>query len=223
MSSRRLARLGTLFLAAAFTLFFAVWAWEVIVAGRLQQLDEDVAESWKNAAADDDPLRLLMILCTHLGSVPAMTGLAVGGVLWQLKARRKRLALAWALIVAGGGLLNLALKKGFDRPRPPVAWRDPIVHETNESFPSGHAMGSTIGYGMLAYVVTSKMPHLGMRMLTYLALAVVVALISFSRVYLRAHWLSDVIGGISVGLAWLLCGLAVLSWGRPHETAAATD
>jgi undecaprenyl-diphosphatase len=108
---------------------------------------------------------------------------------------------------AGGGLMNVGTKVFIDRERPPPdVLRDPLVPETNESFPSGHSMGSIIGYGMLGYVVALLVRRRGQRVAAIAQLAVVVLLIGFSRIYLRAHWFTDVLGGFAIGTFWVsLC------------------
>ena len=71
------------------------------------------------------------------------------------------------------------------------------------SFPSGHAMGSFVTYGFLAYLLT-RVPRVDVPRRTAVAvLAVLVLLIGFSRIYLGAHYLSDVIGGYAAAAVWL--------------------
>ena len=198
-------------------LVFTAWAVLALSGGRLQSFDDTTALTFRNAAADHDLRREIMIGFTHLGGVPAMTLLALAGVLWQWRRGDIALAVAWAAIVAGGAALNVALKTSLDRQRPPAEWRDPAVTETNESFPSGHSMGSLIGYGMLG---CATLPHLRRRpakVAVVLLLAGAVGLIGFSRIYLRAHWFSDVIGGFVVGAAWLAFGLAWVESACAHR------
>ena len=158
-----------------------------------------------------------MIAFTESGGVAAMTILAVLGVVWQAwRGRGKaRVAIGWALIVIGGALLNQIVKTAVQRERPPPEWRDPVVSETNESFPSGHAMGGTIGIGLLGYAFMLKDRHWRSKLLMILLLGAWVISIGLSRVYLRAHWFSDVLGGFTLGLAWLSLGLGMLeTWRR---------
>jgi undecaprenyl-diphosphatase len=102
---------------------------------------------------------------------------------------------AWLVAVLGGEALNLLLKDLFARP----SFEHPLVVETSYSLPSGQAMESLVVYGMLAYfaVLTSRSQR--MRVVSVCGAAVVVALIGFSRVYLDAHYVSDVVGGFAAG------------------------
>lgn len=107
-----------------------------------------------------------------------------------------------ALTTALGGLLNLLLKDLYQRVRPDMF---PSIFElTSYSFPSGHAMGSTICFGMLAYVVGRLLPSRLQRFLLGCIAALLVINISLSRVYFAVHYPTDIIGGCLAGLVWLL-------------------
>jgi undecaprenyl-diphosphatase len=97
--------------------------------------------------------------------------------------------------------------------------RDPAVTETNESFPSGHAMGSLVGYGMLAYALFLDIRCRWCRAAILASVAMLVPAIGLSRIYLRAHWLSDVLAGFAIGAAWLSLWLGALEWYRQGRAA----
>jgi undecaprenyl-diphosphatase len=92
------------------------------------------------------------------------------------------------------------------------------VVETSYSFPSGQAMESMVVYGMLAYFAVLILSGSGKRVAVALGAAVLVALIGFGRMYLGAHYLSDVVGGFVAGGAWL--GAVVAGWEarRGHDS-----
>ena len=120
-----------------------------------------------------------------------------------LLARRDWRHLVMIAVTAGGGaLLNLALKSAFHRARPSFAAEFPV---TSSSFPSGHAMDSLIGYGLLAYWLGSRFPRT-QRSINAVVVALV-ALIGFARIYLGVHYLSDVIAGYSAGFIWLMVSI----------------
>jgi len=109
--------------------------------------------------------------------------------------------LALLLAVGGGSLLNILLKHFFHRQRP--ALENPLLTLTSFGFPSGHTMGATLFYGALAVFVAQSVPKWRWRALAFWIAALAVGLIGLSRIYLGAHYLTDVVGAIAVGLAWL--------------------
>ena len=132
--------------------------------------------------------------------------LAASGVLLYLK--RYVVAASLLAVVLGGNLLNFCLKHAIERGRP--VFDDPLFTLPTYSFPSGHAMASTVFYGLLAIYAS-----VGARR-SYAACAAIVAAVSmvilvcFSRLYLGLHYASDVAGGVSEGIAWL--ALCVTAW-----------
>ncbi len=199
-----------LVVSAAAWLGAVVWTWLVFAPFEpLQEYDRACALFWHDHSQPHSFWWETMVQLTDLGGIAAMAIITGMGMLWQWSLGRRRLALAWMAIATGGGMVDLVLKESFDRPRPPPEWRDVAVLQSNQSYPSGHSMGSSIGYGMLAYALGRGAMLRGRRRLSAALLLVLVAGIGLSRVYLRAHWFSDVVGGFLVGIAWLcLC----LSW-----------
>src|SRR5439155_11355775 len=100
-----------------------------------------------------------------------------------------------------GGVLDVGLKNLFERERP--LFRDLLIVETTKSFPSGHSMGSFFGYGLIAYFLVLMLPRVWLRVCAVCGLALLVLAIGFSRIYLGAHYCSDVLGGFAVGGVWL--------------------
>lgn len=142
---------------------------------------------------------------TVVGS-PAFA-LAVASVVSLVLYHRRRLVDAAFLVLVLGGaeLLNLVLKLAFHRPRPAVGF----VHLDTYSFPSGHAMISAATYGAFAFLGWSRLDSRRARTLMVLATVLLVALISFSRLYLGVHYLSDVLAGVAGGATWLAVSVAV--------------
>ena len=105
-------------------------------------------------------------------------------------------ALLVLLSVVFSGSLNVYFKYWLRLPRPP----DPLVHVEGPGFPSGHAQVSTSFWTTLSSAAREQA--------LYLVSAVVLSGVSLSRVYLRAHYPLDVVGGVLLGL---FCGLAVFA------------
>jgi len=105
------------------------------------------------------------------------------------------------------GLIISLLKAIYHRPRP----TEPLLPASGFSFPSGHAFSSVVIYGLLGYVVWrcfSK--RRWQRAAIVIAVALLVLATGFARVYLGAHFISDVAGGWIGGLAVLSGGIALL-------------
>jgi membrane-associated phospholipid phosphatase len=111
-------------------------------------------------------------------------------------------ALLFAGSVVGGFGLSTVLKIAIARARP-EAWKA-LVTEKSYSFPSGHALMSTVFFGGLAAVVFHLSKSPARRGLAVLVASGVVLTIAASRVYLGAHWPTDTLAGMAAGLIWVL-------------------
>ncbi len=137
---------------------------------------------------------------TTIGSTLVVTAIFITVEAILLLTRYRRAALFLAVAILGSVLLNASLKLIFERPRPQLDWAQT---PTDYSFPSGHTMNSVVFYVALALIVWSIA---GRRAgIVAVCVAVVLAvLIGVSRIYLGAHYFSDVAAGFLAGLAWLL-------------------
>jgi membrane-associated phospholipid phosphatase len=97
-------------------------------------------------------------------------------------------------------MLNQALKRVFERPRPETA----MLEQSGLSFPSGHAMIGGSFYGLLIYIVWRTVPNPYWRWLLTIVLTLLLLLIGYSRIYLNVHYATDVLAGFSAGILWLL-------------------
>ena len=149
-----------------------------------------------------------------IGGPTAMAALMVIGAIFLLVRREKMLLYGWLVAFVGGGALDWSLKTIFRRDRP--SFPDPFVHVLGYSFPSGHSMGSLIGYGMLAYMIAHFVRGRGINLLVAICAAVLVLAIGFSRLYLGAHYLSDVLAGFAAGMVWLAANIIALEASAPR-------
>jgi membrane-associated phospholipid phosphatase len=134
---------------------------------------------------------------------PVAMGALTGIIAAALVVRRRYGRAVYLAVTAGGGaLLNMELKRYFARARPAVAQAIQSAH--GYSFPSGHALGSTIVAGGLAYLGMHVL-HSWRQRAAAIAFAISFVLaVAASRVYLGVHWISDIAAGISGGLLWLM-------------------
>jgi len=213
--------IGFVISVAALWLFGAITE-DVIHHDPLTQFDVTLLD-WVRARATPAGYAIASAI-SLLGSPVTQTILALG-MGFFFAARREWILLGgWLTAFAGGGLLNTVLKLVIRRPRPPYAAA--FLHHASWSFPSGHAMGSLIGYGMLAYAVTLLWVHRRSAQLSVvLVAALLIVAIGLSRLYLGVHYFSDVVGGYAAGVLWLsacISGLEVARrWGGGAELPSA--
>ncbi len=144
----------------------------------------------RNAPADE-----LMIGLTMLGDTLVMLVLSVAIVAWLAWRKAYRAAAAAAIAIIAAKLFVPILKYGIQRPRPLSLNYDGMELF---SFPSGHATMAAVIFGILAVLVSHSMGRWG-RAIVYAACGMLVIAIGYSRVYLGAHWLSDVLAGFLFG------------------------
>ena len=176
----------------------------------LTQFDSQLALSLHEHARANPATVAILTTLTALGSVKTLTSFAIAVALLMFWRGQHVLSRVWGIVFAGC-LLNGVLKSLFQRHRP--QFQNPFVTEASWSFPSGHAMGSVIGYGLLAYLLWSAVPRPRQRLAVVMGTALLVSAIGFSRLYLGAHYFSDVIAGYAAGLVWLstsISGIEIL-------------
>ena len=88
----------------------------------------------------------------------------------------------------------------FARPRPAI--QTGLEVRSVPSFPSGHAMSAMICYGFLAYLLIPKMPTLFWKWIVVIAAMAVILFDGYSRIFQGSHYLSDVLAGYALGMAW---------------------
>ena len=156
-------------------------------------------------AMRNDYVTLLMEGITFLGSsyflVPANSLM----ILWLLMHKKNRLlSLQWAITSLGALFLMYFFKGFYERPRP----LDPFLEAaTGWSFPSGHTLNGLVFFALLIFTLW-KLPIARYAKILWTSLLMILILgIGISRIYLRVHYASDVLGGLTLGTAWL-----AISW-----------
>jgi membrane-associated phospholipid phosphatase len=148
---------------------------------------------------------------TWLGNVPvlvAVTAAAAAVLAWK---RYRMDLLLLLLAVVGTEILTVGLKLGFHRQRP--FFPDPLATESSYSFPSGHASVSLAVYGTIGFIAARDLRDVRARIAVLAASAILVLLIGISRLYLGVHFLTDVVAGFSLGLAWVTLCVLLLDLG----------
>jgi len=166
---------------------------------QVQRIDTN-SHRWAVAHRQSDATLFFTIVTIIGGPSGVMTLLAIVAIALAVKKRWRWLAYL-AFTCGGGALMNLELKRFFARARPDVA--EMLRRAHGYSFPSGHAMGSTVVFGALSYLAFRYFAAWRWKSASIALAATFIASVALSRVYLGAHWISDVGAGIIGGLVWV--------------------
>jgi undecaprenyl-diphosphatase len=144
----------------------------------------------------------LMTTITSLGSVPVFSifSLIIITSLIFFKNFYQIVYLVFGNCSAA--VISYVSKLFFVRPRPTLIPR--LVEVSGFSYPSGHALSATIFYFTLAVIISFKLKNKNLKIFIFFFSALIISLISFSRVYLGVHFPSDVVSGASLGMSYFL-------------------
>ena len=192
------------------------------MAGTTLAFDTRIVRVFRQAGDPASPIgprwiESTLIDLTALGG-PTVLGLVVAAVAgFLLLQGRYRSALVILIAAATGELLNGALKSLLLRPRPDIVPHLRIVYDT--SFPSGHALLSTVFYVTLGAMLARTLKTRAQKVYALGVGLLLAMLVGASRVYLGVHWASDVLAGWCVGAAWAMaCWL--LEWAVERKARA---
>lgn len=163
----------------------------------LDQPALDQAVAWRTPGLDR-----AVTAYTDVGGPIGMPVLAVLAVVLMVWAWRSWTPVVLMAVAAAGSLvLTVAGKDLVGRARPPQAFAVP-PYETSPSFPSGHTLNATVLAAVAVYLVLRKVERTSVRVTTVVLGVAFAATMGLSRVFLGHHWLSDVLMGWVLGLAW---------------------
>lgn len=175
----------------AFILFFFITIF--IVNGNPIFFDEPIRNIVSSWHADN-----FFRGITNLGNVYYILILIFIGFLFFHKKSNFKFLISMMLINTAA---NVILKLFFARPRPNYPR---LIEETGYSFPSGHAMGSLMFYGLLIYFLWQTKFSMPIKVMGTIILSILILLIGISRIYLGVHYPSDILGGF-LASTFLLC------------------
>lgn len=181
----------SLALVTSFSVFVIISLLVLFGSGLIDSLDS----FWSDLVTSlyDHSLASVFILLTHLGSAYLLYPLAISIFLLTKDLARPYMSRLILAMMASSLIVNL-LKVLYCKDRPPV----PLIDAMGYAYPSGHTSLAFVFYFGIFFLLY-KMGHL--RMLSAFALASsFVAVVAFSRTYLGVHYLSDVLGAVSLGL-----------------------
>jgi len=201
--------LSLLIALAAFWLFTEI-ADNVIDRDKLEHFDALVLVAlapWRT----DVGLEIAKVV-SRFGTSLVMSALALVVLLTFHRHNWRAVAAGWVLVFGGGKLVEALLKHTIHRARPIGALQQ--LNNPSYSYPSGHAMGAMIGYGVLAYLILLCVHRTAARAAVTATAALVILAIGLSRLVLAVHYFADVVGGYAAGAVWLALSLAAAEAAR---------
>ena len=180
-------------------LSFAGLAYNLLVQGPLIAWDRMLAVSLPAIALKSPAfVKTIMDSGFYIGKEGIMVVGAVMGIYFLYRRYWTELAML-AIGLGGASALFLTLTAFFGRVRPPTQiW----IIVNLPGFPSGHAISTLLLYAFIAYLIVPKMPTAFWKAVVILAALFMIVFIGFSRVFTGGHYLTDVLAGYAVGLAW---------------------
>ena len=189
---------------------FAFLLLQVLVKGPLTRVDQRIADQQNRYNLRDGYRVHLAKLVTHLGSTLVLIAVVVVvAVFLAVFRHRRRQALFLVTTAVLGVITNNIIKTVVGRSRP--HFTDAVAHALGKSFPSGHAMNSTVVYGSLLLLAWPRLRTGLRRALAAAVTGVLILAIAASRVALGVHYVSDVVAGIVLGAALVLASAAAFT------------
>ncbi len=207
--------LGTLVLLGASWLFGGITE-DVIHEDPLTVVDRVIA-GWFEMYSVPELKRVMLSISQVHNTIP-ITAIGVAMAVFLAWKRQWTWLVGLTTVVPGGMLLNVATKEIIARPRPHL--RDLAIALTSYSFPSGHAAAATLLYGFVAVYLIAHIRAWRWRVMIALVAFFLIVMVGFSRVYLRLHYLSDVLAGIAESVAWLALCLTAMDTFRQRARAS---
>ena len=170
----------------------------------LTTLDRALRAEVRRAAADPTLKSTAVIVSRLTGE--GLVLLVAAGTIALFAARRRSDALTVLLGTLSAWAASGLLKVAYGIPRPRA--RDPFDPFVSYGFPSGHTMVTLVACGLLAWAV-GRRASLPVRVALAVAVAIVSVVSGLSRMVLDAHWTSDVVAGLALGVVWLNAILAL--------------
>lgn len=198
---------GSLGLVAVTGWAFGLLVGDVLSGSSFDPLDRPVLdflashrEPWLTSAAS---------AVSALGSSVVLVPVLAAAGLWSWWRRGTwRPAALLAGGYGGGAALYALIQPAVGRPAPPIA--SAVRHFGQYSFPSGHATQAIVAWGMLAALAASATPSWSRKVAAWATALVVAVMVGATRLYLGAHWFTDVAGGLVLGALWLSALLTLM-------------
>ena len=219
----RTSRFGLYLTVGVVLMIGALWVFGELIDALEERddiflIDDPVANFFVEHRSEN--LTTVMKFITHLGGSPGVALiLTVAAVVAVVRTREPRWGAFFAAAMVGGLALDNIVKAMVDRPRPQVGM---LVEVSGSAFPSGHSTAAAAMCAALAFFLTRRTTW-KRAVVMWTSAATITALVGVSRVYLGAHWPTDVFGGVTLGSLWIVVvatGIELLRDVRDDKDAA---
>lgn len=173
----------------------------LVLTGRIDKFDEKIASFMLDI--QNDKLTNIMIIITNIGGTYALT---VISILLLALLKNKKISLSIIINLVSVFFTSQIIKTIFKRSRPNGIF---LTNAVGYSYPSGHSMVSFAFYAYISYLLYEKTNNKILRALIVILSLLIITLIGFSRVYLGVHFISDVLGGYLLAIAYLTIFLKI--------------
>lgn len=180
-------------------LLFATFAYNVWTKGPLLQWDAPLSAELHSEAVKEPPRIIELLIFGFFVGKELIQVLAVILALYFIHKRFWRELAMLLAGIGGGAIIWYSIIGIFNRTRPPAQLG---IVVTDPSFPSGHVISAVLFYGLLAYLFVPKMPSLFWKWVVVIGAILTMLYIGFSRLFLGGHYLTDLLAGYSLGIAW---------------------
>jgi len=181
------------------SLIFGGLTYNLYAHGPLLAWDTKIANTLPAIGLNSPPfVKIIMDAGYYIGD-QVLIGLGLLlGIYFIIKRNWQELVMVLAG-VAGSQLLFYFISNFVARARPPTQiW----IILTSTGFPSGHAITVVAFYGLLAYFIAPKMPSTFWKVVIVASGLLIIGFVGFSRIFTAGHYLTDVLAGYSLGIAW---------------------
>ena len=148
---------------------------------------------------------IFFIFFTRLGDIIPVTIITI--CLLMIFNKEDRYILGSSMIITL--LINQGLKYIIQRPRPPVEER--LISQGGYSYPSGHSMMAMCLYGVVIYLINTRLKNKKLKIILTIILSIIILLIGVSRIYVRVHYPSDVLGAYLLTILILIINITLIN------------
>ena len=183
-------------------LFYLITSSFAIKNETVRHVDDTIVQSIEGVR--NDPFTSIMFFFTEIGSYHILLPVTIFISIYYIFRKKWITFIILYINLYGVRWMNEMIKEMVKRERPDF---DRLTDISGYSFPSGNTMNSTAVYGLIAYLISTRIKK-GKRVV-FAVSSILCLLIGLSRIYLGVHYLTDVLAGFAVGLCWLMFILTI--------------